>query len=262
MFHVRLRCSILTLIIILVKQSWAWTARGCVDLDSSTFDKVVGKFDYALVKFDTAFPYGDKHEAFTKLAEEVAASNDLLFALVGIKDYGEKDNADLGKRFSIPKEYPAIKLFARNAVEPIDFPADQAVTVENLRIFLKRYTDLYIGLPGCTQELDNFANTFLTSVPSTVRSSIIDQVETIEKSLDETDPLKKSYIMYAALMRKINNSDKLPEDIVQEEMKRIQKILQGKLSDTKRAELKLRINIMLSFQSNQPSIIKSHSTEL
>lgn len=50
------------------------------------------------MKFDAAYPYGPKHDEFVKFAESVANVDSLLVAEVGIKDYGEKDNADLGKR--------------------------------------------------------------------------------------------------------------------------------------------------------------------
>uniref|UniRef100_A0A182PSV4 Endoplasmic reticulum resident protein 29 n=1 Tax=Anopheles epiroticus TaxID=199890 RepID=A0A182PSV4_9DIPT len=226
----------------------AWTARGCVDLDSSTFDLVTGKFRYSLVKFDTAFPYGDKHEAFTGLAREtVGTTSDLLFALVGIKDYGEQDNADLGKRFAIPKEYPVIKLFHGDGTPPIDFPPDQEVTGDSLRRFLKSNADLYIGLPGCVQRLDGIAQAFMETDDAKERHGLIEQVERDERELDESGAVKKSYQMYLSLMRKIAKSDRRPVEVVGEEMKRVEKLLAGKLSDAKRTELKQRINVMLSF---------------
>uniref|UniRef100_A0A182W5M9 Endoplasmic reticulum resident protein 29 n=1 Tax=Anopheles minimus TaxID=112268 RepID=A0A182W5M9_9DIPT len=233
---------------VLIESGNAWTARGCVDLDSSTFDKVTRKFRYSLVKFDTAFPYGDKHEAFTNLAlETVDVTDDLLFVLVGIKDYGEKDNDDLGKRFNIPKEYPVIKLFAGDRTEPIDFPPDEVVSSENLRKFLKRYTDLYIGLPGCVQKLDELALKFMGTDDAAERQAIVDEVERAEQGLEVLAPTKKSYPMYLSLMRKIVKSNQPPADVLSEEMKRVEKLLTEKLSDAKKAELKLRINIMLSF---------------
>uniref|UniRef100_A0AAG5DVT5 Endoplasmic reticulum resident protein 29 n=1 Tax=Anopheles atroparvus TaxID=41427 RepID=A0AAG5DVT5_ANOAO len=239
---------IIPLVAVLIDSSSAWTARGCVDLDSSTFDKVVTKFRYSLVKFDTAFPYGDKHEAFTKLAQEtVGLTDDLLFALVGIKDYGEQDNADLGRRFNIPKEYPAIKLFARDVANPVDFPDDLAVTVENLRMFLKRNTDLYIGLPGCVKKLDEFAHAFMQSSDKAERAKIIAEIETLEIDVALRDQYQKSYPMYVSMMRKIEKSAQRPEDVVNDEIKRVEKLLKGKLSDAKKVELSLRTNIMLSF---------------
>lgn len=73
------------------------SCRGCVELDELTFDRTLRRFpDGALVKFDVAYPYGDKHEQFAKFAAEVAnasrtygpkaaAHEDLLVAVVGVK---------------------------------------------------------------------------------------------------------------------------------------------------------------------------------
>lgn len=66
---------------------------GCVDLDEINFQRTVERFPYALVKFDIAFPYGDKHEAFGAFSKAAhKATTELLVATVGIKDYGELEN--------------------------------------------------------------------------------------------------------------------------------------------------------------------------
>ncbi len=52
-----------------------------------------------MIKFDTAYPYGDKHEEFAKVAVDGAEKAGLFVGEVGIKDYGEKDNEELGKRY-------------------------------------------------------------------------------------------------------------------------------------------------------------------
>ena len=36
-----------------------------------SFDKIVNRFQYSLVKFDVGFPTGDKHNNFGQLAKEV-----------------------------------------------------------------------------------------------------------------------------------------------------------------------------------------------
>lgn len=95
-----------------------------------TFDKVVRKFKTVIVKFDQQFPFGDTHEAFTKLANElnnktISGSDhpDLIVATVGIKDYGELDNKALGEKYGLTKRQdgPVIKLFINGDLEkPID----------------------------------------------------------------------------------------------------------------------------------------------
>lgn len=100
------------------------TCIGCLELDELTFDKILKKFPTVLVKFDIAYPYGDKHEAYAKLAAEVSPTNgDFAVAVVGIKDYGNKENSQLAERFSVGDKYPVIKLFRNgNANEWIDYP--------------------------------------------------------------------------------------------------------------------------------------------
>ena len=40
---------------------------GCTPLDTLTFDKMISKSPASIVKFDVAYPYGDKHEEFAKV---------------------------------------------------------------------------------------------------------------------------------------------------------------------------------------------------
>lgn len=97
---------------------------GCLELDELTFDKILKKFSTVLVKFDIAYPYGDKHEAYAKLAAEIPPVNgDFVVTVVGIKDYGNKENSKLAERFGVADKYPVIKLFRNgNADEWIDYP--------------------------------------------------------------------------------------------------------------------------------------------
>ncbi len=71
---------------------------GCTPMDVFTFDKLVNRFRFSLVKLDAAYPYGKKHEDFARVAKEAAKIGDLLVGEVGIKDYGEKDNELLAER--------------------------------------------------------------------------------------------------------------------------------------------------------------------
>lgn len=105
---------------------------GCVVLDELTFGKVVQKFKSVLVKFDQMFPFGEAHEAFTILSQSVNNKSisgydhiDLLIATVGIKDYGEFDNKNLGQKYgrgdSVKFDSPVIKLFNDGDLEnPIE----------------------------------------------------------------------------------------------------------------------------------------------
>ena len=44
---------------------------GTVVLDSLSVDKVLSRFEYSLVKFDTFYPTGDKHAKFASMAQAV-----------------------------------------------------------------------------------------------------------------------------------------------------------------------------------------------
>ena len=83
--------------------------------DSLSFDKLLKKFKVSIVKFDVAYPYGDKHEQFGKFSQDAAEIEDLFVGEVGIKDYGDKDNSDLAERFNVKKDdYPVVILFQKD----------------------------------------------------------------------------------------------------------------------------------------------------
>ena len=117
----------------------------------------------SVVKFDVAYPYGDKHDEFAKLSIFGAEVDDLMVAEVGIKDYGDKDNEDLGKRFGAVKEtYPLVMLFVRDEktkkLSEYKFPESQEFKVENLKNWIKHYSGIYMPLPGCLEQFDRLAD--------------------------------------------------------------------------------------------------------
>lgn len=237
-------------------------ANGCVELDRLNFDRVVQRFRYTLVKFDVAFPFGAQHEAFTGFAQEAAESiGDLLFALVGIKDYGDKENSDLGKRFKVPEKYPVIKLFNNQSLESyIDYPEDNPVTLEDLRKFVRENTDLYIGLAGCVMEADVLAAKFVDPANSKPHlESLIDETQKLHDSI-QSEKDRNSLQIYLTLMKKMaSSSDKPIYEFITAEKQRVQGLLKGKISEKKKADLYLRLNIMESFKplSNTDNVRKN-----
>lgn len=170
-----------------IDSSWAGTCTGCVELDDLTFDKLIKKFGTVLVKFDIAYPYGEKHEAYAKFAIQATRQvDDFLVAVVGIKDYGEKENSKLAERFSVGDQYPMIKLFKDgNTNEWVDYPAgktekfytrisrlifaftkipDLDISIENLRQFVRQHSNVYMVLNGCLQQFDDVAAKFIAVV--------------------------------------------------------------------------------------------------
>lgn len=119
-----------------------------------------------MVKFDVAFPYGDKHDAYASVATDTKNTEDLLMAEVGVKDYGNKDNSDLAKRFNIDrKDFPVIMLFLQGQSEPqrLMDGQDPDFTAEHLKKLIRSKAGVYVGLPGCVEPLDRLAEEFKMS---------------------------------------------------------------------------------------------------
>lgn len=112
------------IILNMIYTTYGSICRGCLELDDLTFNKVLAKFSTVLVKFDIAYPYGNKHDEYTKLAIEIGESKsfDAVVAVVGIKNYGEITYNELVDRFHIGDQLPVIKIFNHHVKDPIDYP--------------------------------------------------------------------------------------------------------------------------------------------
>ena len=77
MFTVELRVTmsgemkVLVVLLSLLSFSRSQVIEGLLALDKLSFDKIVNRFEYSLVKFDVGFPTGDKHNNFGQLAKQV-----------------------------------------------------------------------------------------------------------------------------------------------------------------------------------------------
>lgn len=163
----------------------ATTTSGSVELDEYSFDKITGKFEASLIKFDVAFPYGDKHDAFVALAKDAKDVEDLLIGEVGVKDYGEKDNEELARKYGATKEnFPIVKLFIKGRSEPIPFDDSKGFTTDELRRFVRENTGIYLSLPGCIKELDKLAIKFMKTKGDD-RKHILKETENLEKNLSK-----------------------------------------------------------------------------
>ncbi|CAH0595127.1 unnamed protein product [Chrysodeixis includens] len=235
------RYLLLLYIVSIIPFAYQASTSGSVELDELSFDKITKKFEASLIKFDVAFPYGDKHEAFVALAKDAKDEDELLVAEVGVKDYGEKDNEGLAKKYGATKDnFPVVKLFVKGKPEPIPFDDSKGFSSDELRRFVREHTGLYLSLPGCVKELDKLAIQFMKAKKDE-RKKILKKTEEVQKTLGKESSGK----IYKTVMEKILEKG---EEFIQTEHERVKKLLSGKVSDEKKKELGNRVNILLTFQ--------------
>ncbi|KAJ8971394.1 hypothetical protein NQ314_000727 [Rhamnusium bicolor] len=141
------------------------TCKGCVNIDEYNFDKIIPRFEVVLLKFDVAYPYGEKHDLFSNVASEIIDNKNIIFGQVGVKDYGEKENQEFSKKYGIlsKEDLPALKLFVQGEDEPFSFEKNMPWNDENIKKFIRDHTSIYLGLSGCLEAFDKLAIKFTSS---------------------------------------------------------------------------------------------------
>lgn len=205
--------------------------------------QVVPRFKASLVKFDTQYPYGDKHDQFVTFAKDVAATPDLLIAEVGVQDFADRENSDLAQRYSVNKDdFPVLKLFLGSDKDPVTF--DGEWKADDLKDFLRTHSGLRVVLSNCLPPFDELVDQFMATGSEQTRQEILNKAQTMEVGELE----KKSADVYVKLMQKV--IERGPKFIASES-ERVKNLLDGKLSDTKKSELLVRKNILRSFVTNE-----------
>lgn len=209
--------------------------------------QVISKFKAAAIKFDVAYPYGTKHDEFAKVAEAAHTVPDLLVGEVGVKDYGEKENADLAERYKVNKDdFPVVKLFVAGISEPYTF-SDSEFTADNIKKFIRTKSNVHIGLPGCLEAFDKIAAKFSQVHDPEVKKALLREAEDLwDKTTGRAD--QKTAEVYVKTMRKALDKG---DDFVPNELKRVQSLAKGKMSKEKKEEVQQRINILQSFQHEE-----------
>jgi len=187
-----------------------------------------------------------------KFAENVANTKNLLLVEIPITDYGEKENEKLAKEYSVTKpDFPAYKLFLKGKTKPIDYTGDN--TEDDLKRFLSQNTNLWFGLPGTLEGLDRLAREFFDASSSNDEAnqkSILEKArEQVKGLVDKKD--QKSGDSYLKIMESVV---KQGTEFLKREVRRVQNLLKGKITNEKKEELQYRANILLSFKSLKETV--------
>jgi len=195
------------------------------------------------VKFDVAYPYGEKHDEFSKVAELTRGVQDLLVAEVNVKDYGEKDNADLAEKYDVKlRDFPVLKLFRKGIKEVLTFRGE--FKADEITSFIRASTGVYVGLPGCIEQFDALAAEFIKTKDVERREELLTQGRDIlAKGLDT--PRNTEYAqIYLKLMEKVMEKG---DEFVLKEIQRVESLRKTKVTVDKKESLQKRLNILQSF---------------
>jgi len=147
----------------------AYTDRGILKLDNTTFDRLVDGSRHIFVRFDKEYSYGEEHDAWKDFARTVGESSaDVLVADVGVSEYGDKDNSDLAERYGIKSEdFPQYRFWAKGSPyssDPIVFTGLKKK--DDFLRFIQDKAGAWIGLAGQVKAMDDIAKEFAGCVCS------------------------------------------------------------------------------------------------
>lgn len=164
-----------------------------------------------------------------------------------MKDYGEKENADLAERYKVNKDdFPVVKLFVDGVSEPCTF-SDSEFTADNIKKFIRTKSNVHIGLPGCLEAFDKIAAKFSQAHDPEVKKALLREAEDLwDNTSGRAD--QKTAEVYVKTMRKALDKG---DDFMSNELKRVQSLAKGKISKEKKEEMQQRINILQSFQHEE-----------
>lgn len=238
-------------------------APGAVKLDNMTFDKVVKlPGQTMLVKFDKSYAYGETEDEFKELCKLAYPVKNFLIAEIPVQEYGDKENDDVRERFGLSvDDFPVFLYFKGSAEAYIKFegfadptsrkpanwdddedgdweaPMKTDPTAENLILWL-RMQGVKLPSIGTIPELDEAAERFLTGGLKDSEIQAAEKLVTEEHGNDVKAPI------YIKIMKKIKDKGIA---YIATETTRVEKVLQGKVTEEKRIEMSDKLKILSVF---------------
>jgi endoplasmic reticulum protein 29 len=228
--------------VLLLDVAQAYTDRGILKLDNTTFDRIVDGSKNVLVRFDKEYSYGDDHDAWKEFAKTVGESSaDAMICDVGVSEYGDKDNKDIADRFGVSSDnFPTYLLWKKgesSAATPKKFDGNKK-SDEFLR-FLQSEAGVWVGLPGQIKEFDALAKEFKGASD---KAKIKGKAEAAAKKVDEKDTDAAKY--YVKVMTKAAADT----GFIEKETARLKKMMDdGSVKAAKKEQFGRRLNMLSSF---------------
>jgi len=216
----------------------AGTAQGAVKLDNYTFDKVLAiPGQTFLVKFDKSYPYGEKEDEFKELCKFGYSVPNFIIAEVPVQEYGDKDNDDLRERFGINKDdFPVYYLFSEANKDGLKYSGP--IKTDDISVWLRR-NKVRMPTIGTIEELDVLVKQFFKDGHNE------ETISAAKKTAEQYSSDKKAP-MYAKIMQKVKDKG---ESYIATESARVSKLMSGKLTPEKTAELSDKLKILNVFAS-------------
>lgn len=210
------------------------TAPGALKLDNYTLDKVLAIPEHSvLVKFDQSYAYGDKEDAFKELCKISYAVPKFLIGEVPVQEYGDKENDDLRERYKLKKDdFPYYMLFNEQNKEGKAYAGP--IKADQIGNWLRR-NQIRVPSIGTIDELDQIAKKFLSEGKSDA------QLEEAKKLAEGSHSSDRKAAMYVKIMQKIKEKG---EAYVDTETTRVAKIMEGKVTPEKAAEMGDKLKIL------------------
>jgi len=215
----------------------AYTDRGILKLDNTTFGRIIDGSRNVFVRFDKEYSYGDEHDAWKSFAAKVGDSSaDMLVCDVGVSEYGDKDNSDIAEKFSIKSDdFPQYRLWKKGSKEPLVYKGDKKE--DAFLRFAQAEADIWVGLTGQLKEFDALAKAFPGD-----KAGSLKKAEAAAKGAGEKDADSAKY--YVKVMTKLSEK----AEFVAKETERLQKMIDdGSVKANKKEQFGRRLNILSSF---------------